>query len=375
MTAELSYMKRALYLAGQALGATSPNPAVGAVVVKDGVVVGQGHTLPPGQSHAEVVALHAAGQRARGASLYVTLEPCCVHGRTPPCTEAIVSAGIREVHAATRDPNPRVSGRGLAELESAGIPVHSGEEEAEAIQLYEAFAKHINTGMPYVTAKFAMSLDGKIATHTGDSKWVTGDAARSYVQEMRRASDAIIVGVNTVLEDNPQLTARDGEDRPLARQPIRVVLDSSGRTPTDARLLGEPGQTLIAVTVASDERVQLLKDAGAEVLRFPATREGMVYLCALLETLGDRGVVSALVEGGGTLLGSLFDQGLLDKVAAFVAPVLIGGRSAPSPVGGNGAAAMAQATRLDSVRIEQIGEDMLVVGYPRARQSNSSGGH
>lgn len=375
MTAELSYMKRALYLAGQALGATSPNPAVGAVVVKDGMVVGQGHTLPPGQSHAEVVALHAAGQRARGASLYVTLEPCCVHGRTPPCTEAIVSAGIREVHAATRDPNPRVSGRGLAELESAGIPVHSGEEEAEAIQLYEAFAKHINTGMPYVTAKFAMSLDGKIATHTGDSKWVTGDAARSYVQEMRRASDAIIVGVNTVLEDNPQLTARDGEDRPLARQPIRVVLDSSGRTPTDARLLGEPGQTLIAVTVASDERVQLLKDAGAEVLRFPATREGMVYLCALLETLGDRGVVSALVEGGGTLLGSLFDQGLLDKVAAFVAPVLIGGRSAPSPVGGNGAAAMAQATRLDSVRIEQIGEDMLVVGYPRARQSNSSGGH
>ena len=375
MTAELSYMKRALSLAGQALGTTSPNPAVGAVVVKDGMVVGEGHTLPPGQSHAEVVALHAAGQRARGASLYVTLEPCCVHGRTPPCTEAIVSAGIREVHAATRDPNPRVSGRGLAELESAGIPVHSGEEEAEAIQLYEAFAKHINMGMPYVTAKFAMSLDGKIATHTGDSKWVTGDAARSYVQEMRRASDAIIVGVNTVLEDNPQLTARDGEDRPLARQPIRVVLDSSGRTPPDARLLGEPGQTLIAVTVASDERVELLKDAGAEVLRFPATREGMVYLCALLETLGDRGVVSALVEGGGTLLGSLFDQGLLDKVAAFVAPVLIGGRSAPSPVGGNGVAAMAQATRLDSVRIEQIGEDMLVVGYPRARQSNSSGGH
>ena len=374
MTAEISYMKRALSLARQALGTTSPNPAVGAVVVKDDMVVGEGHTLPPGQGHAEVVALQAAGQRAQGASLYVTLEPCCVHGRTPPCTEAIVSAGIREVHAATRDPNPRVNGRGLAELEAAGVRVHSGEEGAEAIQLYEAFAKHINTGMPYVTAKFAMSLDGKIATHTGDSKWVTGAAARSCVQEMRRASDAVMVGVNTVLVDNPQLTARDGDGRPLARQPLRVVLDSDARTPSGARLLREPGQTVIAVTVAPDERVRLLEETGAEVLRLPANREGLVDLCSLLETLGARGVVSILVEGGGTLLGSLFDQGLLDKVAAFVAPVLIGGRSAPSPVGGEGVAVMAQAARLDSARIERIGEDMLVVGYPKPPQPDSSGG-
>ena len=374
MTAEISYMKRALSLARQALGTTSPNPAVGAVVVKDGMVVGEGHTLPPGQSHAEIVALQAAGQRTQGASLYVTMEPCCVHGRTPPCTQAIVSAGIREVHAATRDPNPRVDGNGLAELEAAGILVHSGEEEADANQLYEAFSKHINTGMPYVTAKFAMSLDGKIATHTGDSKWVTGDASRSHVQEMRRASDAVMVGVNTVLLDDPQLTARDGDGRPLVRQPLRVVLDSSARTPPGARLLREPGQTVIAVTVATEERVRRLEEAGAEVLRLPATREGLVDPCALLETLGARGVVSILVEGGGTLLGTLFDQGLLDKLAAFVAPVLIGGRSAPSPIGGNGVPAMAQAVRLDSARIERIGEDMLVVGYPRPPRPDNQGG-
>ena len=278
------------------------------------------------------------------------------------------------MHAATRDPNPRVNDKGLAELESAGILVHSGEEEAEANQLYEAFSKHINTGMPYVTAKFAMSLDGKIATHTGDSKWVTGDAARSHVQEMRRASDAVMVGVNTVLLDNPQLTARDGDGSPLARQPLRVVLDSSARTPASARLLREPGQTVIAVTVAPNDRVRGLEEAGAEILRLPATREGLVDPCALLETLGALGVVSILVEGGGTLLGSLFDQGLLDKVAVFVAPVLIGGRSAPSPVGGNGVTVMAQAARLDSARMERIGEDMLVVGYPRPPRSDSPGG-
>jgi diaminohydroxyphosphoribosylaminopyrimidine deaminase/5-amino-6-(5-phosphoribosylamino)uracil reductase len=339
---------------------------VGAVVVKDGTILGEGYTLPPGQAHAEVVALQQAGEGTHGASLYVTLEPCCVEGRTPPCTEAIVSAGIGEVHVAAIDPNPSVRGWGLAQLEATGIEVHTGEGEEEARELYEAFAKHITTGLPFATVKFAMSLDGKIATHTGDSKWITGAPARSYGQGMRRACDAIMVGANTIMRDNPQLTSRDDGGRPLERQPLRVVLDSKAGTPPDARLLQEPGHTLIAATEPPEDRVAALLDAGAEVLRLPSTRAGRVDLCALLETLGARGVVSLLVEGGGTLLGSLFDLGLVDKVAAFVAPVIIGGSSAPSPVGGKGSEVMSQALRLSQVKTRQIGEDMLVLGYPEA---------
>ena len=364
----MSHMKRALALAGQALGTTSPNPAVGAVIVKDGVVVGEGFTQPPGQAHAEVVALQHAGQSSRDASLYVTLEPCCTYGRTPPCTRAIIAAGIGEVHVATADPNPRVNGKGLSELESAGIKVYCGEGEEEAGEMYEAFARHINTGLPFVTAKFAMSLDGKIATHTGDSKWVTGSPARGYVQEMRKTCDAIMVGVNTVLRDNPQLTARDMDGNPLPRQPLRVILDSKARTPTDARLLNERGLTLIATaSSAADRRISALREAGAEVLQFPETLAGMIDPCALLQALGARGVVSLLVEGGGTLLGSLFDLGMVDKVAAFIAPKIIGGISAPSPVGGNGSVSMSQAMDIERSEVEQIGDDVLIIGYPSAK--------
>ena len=302
MSSSDSYMARALALARKALGTTSPNPAVGAVIVKDGRILGEGHTQPPGRSHAEVVALQHAGESSSGASLYVTLEPCCTYGRTPPCTRAIIAAGIAEVHVATADPNPRVYGKGLAELEAAGVTVHSGEGQEEAGELYEAFAKHINTGLPFVIAKFAMSLDGKIATHTGDSKWVTGAPARGYVQEMRRACDAIMVGVNTVLEDDPQLTARDQGGDPLPQQPLRVIMDTSARTPPTARLLKEPGKTIIAVGEQKahplDDRVSVLEEAGAEVLRLPLTEAGMVDPRALLEALGARGTVSLLVEGG-----------------------------------------------------------------------------
>ena len=233
-------MQQAICLARQAVGTTSPNPAVGAVIVKDGTVIGEGHTLPPGGHHAEIEALEMAGDSARGATLYTTLEPCCHFGRTPPCTRAIIAAGISEVHVAVQDPNRVVSGNGCDELESAGIGVVIGEQAETAKGLYEAFGKHIRTGLPFVTAKFAMSLDGKIATHTGDSKWVTGPEARGYVQEMRRECDAITVGVNTVLADDPQLTARAPDGSPLARQPLRVVLDSQARTPAGARLLKEP---------------------------------------------------------------------------------------------------------------------------------------
>ena len=360
-------MQRAIALARQALGATSPNPAVGAVIAKDGVIIGEGFTLPPGQRHAEIGALEQAGPAARGATLYTTLEPCCNYGRTPPCTQAIIAAGIRKAHVAAIDPNPRVCGKGCAELEAAGIEVV--KEECQAAQeLYEAFNKHVNTRLPFVTAKFAMSLDGKIATHTGDSKWITGPDARTVVQQMRRECDAVLVGINTVLADDPQLTARDETGAPLPRQPLRVVLDSHCRTTPDARMLREPGKTLIFTSSdAPPKRLDQLVTAGAEVFPVAKGSSGGVDLGTVLAELGRRDVVSLLVEGGGTVLGSLFDAGLVDKVYAFIAPVIIGGNQAASPVEGRGAVLMANAWRVERCCVQQIGPDWLITGYPAKR--------
>ena len=361
----MSHMKTALALARQVLGATSPNPAVGAVVVKDRTEVGHGATLPPGQSHAEIGALRQAGAASQGATLYSTLEPCCIYGRTPPCTRAIIEAGITQVYVAVIDPNPRVSGRGCAELQAAGIEVVVGEEAEYVRELYEGFAKHVNTGIPFVTAKFAMSLDGKIATRTSDSMWITGPESRCRVQQMRRESDAVMVGVNTVLADDPQLTARDDVGAPLQRQPLRVIADSRCRTPPGARVLQQPGKTLIATCRdAPQERVSRLQAAEVEVLQLPPLPSGQVDLEVLLAELGRRGVVNLLVEGGGTLLGSLFDLKLVDKVYAFIAPVIIGGQRAASPIEGLGAAELAGAWRVARSRMEPVGSDWLVVGYP-----------
>ena len=362
----MDYMKRALALAREVLGTTSPNPAVGAVIVKEGRIIAEGATRPPGQSHAEVVALEEAGREARGATLYITLEPCCFLGRTPACTKAIIDAGIEEVHLALLDPNPRVNGRGRAELEAAGVEVRLGEDEEEAGELYEAFAKHIKTGTPFVTAKFAMSLDGKIATRTGHSQWITGEAARSLVQEWRRTSDAVMVGVNTALRDDPRLTARGKDGRPLEHQPLRVVVDSHGRTSTHSQLLKEPGRTLVATANTEASQVTRLEAAGAEVLQLPE-KGGLVDLGSLLEDLGRRGVVSLLVEGGGTLLGSFFDRGLVDRVTAFIAPAIIGGAGAPSPVEGQGADLLSETFKLRDVSVDQVGDDLLVKGYPIPR--------
>jgi len=385
LTAEshMTHMEKAIILAKGVLGTTSPNPAVGAVIVKDGVEVGCGATKPPGQSHAEIGALEQAGEASRGSLLYTTLEPCCAYGRTPPCTRAIIEAGVKLVHVAAIDPNPQVSGRGCADLESEGIQVVVGEEVDSVRELYEAFAKHVKTGVPFVTAKFAMSLDGKIATHTGDSKWVTGPESRRLVQEMRRETDAVLVGVNTVLADDPLLTARDGDGNPLPRQPLRVVADSRCLTPSSAQILAQPGPVLIATTEAAHpDSVAQLQKAGAEVLAFPSNQiashgsnqepsgrkgldqAGQVSMAALLEELGRRGVVSLMVEGGGTLLGSLFDGGLVDKVCAFISPLVIGGAGAASPVAGKGADLIAQAWHLESVDMRAIGRDWLIVGYP-----------
>ena len=361
----MSHMQRAVELAQEVVGSTSPNPAVGALLVKDGVEIGAGATQPPGQDHAEIVAMKQASDQARGATLYTTLEPCCTWGRTPPCTKAIIAAGIAEVHFAVIDPNPGVSGNGRDELAAAGITVV--EEDAEgARELYESFAKHIATGTPFVTVKYAMTLDGKIATHTGDSKWVTGPEAREFVQKMRRVRDAILVGVNTVLTDDPYLTARDDTGTPLERQPLRVVLDSVCHTPVNSAMFKQPGSTLIATTEsAPDARVMALEQAGAEVVVLPSGEDRRVDLRALLSHLGSRGVVNLLVEGGGSIHGAFFDMGLVDKVYAFVAPLIVGGETSLSPVEGSGVVMMGDAWTLTGTRTQQIGPDWLIIGYPR----------
>ena len=379
-------MRRALNLAWRALGTTSPNPAVGCVITKNGKTIAQGYTHPPGSDHAEAHALKQAGPNARGATLYATLEPCNHRGRTPPCADAIIAAGIAEAHIAVQDPNPNVAGGGIAKLQAAGIRVHTGEAAQEAAQLIEAFAKHSATGIPFITAKFAMSLDGKIAARSGDSKWISNPQSRELVHIIRAQSDAILIGINTALTDDPALTARPAtpiwnaaEIPPTAptadadiyaapaenlpptplppiQHPLRVIADSNRRLPPTARMLAQPGKTLIAAAIPGNP------PPNAQTLTIP-TPDGRVDLPALLTQLGARGITSILVEGGGGILGALFDQNLVDKVVAFAAPVIIGGESAPAPVRGAGAPNIANAVRLRNIQIRRLGDDAAIIGY------------
>jgi diaminohydroxyphosphoribosylaminopyrimidine deaminase/5-amino-6-(5-phosphoribosylamino)uracil reductase len=324
-------MARALRLARRADFRTSPNPMVGCVVVDDGVAVGEGLHEQAGGPHAEVMALRSAGERARGATVYVTLEPCSHQGRTPPCTQALLDAGVWRVVVAMLDPDPRVHGRGVRLLRERGVHVEVGVGEEQATELNRAYLHHRLTGRPLVSAKFACSLDGRIATRTGESRWITGEEARRHVHRLRHEHDAILVGVGTVLADDPMLNARF----PGARQPLKVVLDSRGRTPATARVRLGPAPLLI--------------DPGDD-------------LTALLGSLGDRGVLSLLVEGGASVLGSFFDAGLVDRVFAYLNPSIIGGEGAPSAVGGVGAATLGERPRLVRVGSEHLGDDILVTG-------------
>ena len=353
------YMNRALELAHLSQGETSPNPPVGAVVVRDGRIVGEGRTRPAGQSHAEVVALRQASELARGATLYVTLEPCSHYGRTPPCANAVIAAGIAEVHASIQDPNPQVAGRGLETLRQAGISVSVGLGSERAEELAAPHAKLVTTGTPLVTLKFAMSLDGKIATRTGDSKWITSEEARRRVHELRARSDAIMAGIGTVIADDPMLTARDEDGAPLASQPLRVIVDSRARISPEAALLRQPGHTLIAVARASREDRARLESDRVSLFAAPDPN-GRVDLPALMAELGRRRVTSLFVEGGGTLAGSLLDAGLVDRIIAFIAPVIIGGEDAPSPIRGKGAQKMADALRLNPTQITHFGPDLAI---------------
>ena len=356
-------MQHALALARRAKGRTSPNPAVGAVVVRDNGIVGAGWTQPAGRDHAEVLALRAAGAAASGAALYVTLEPCHRWGRTPPCTDAVRAAGIGDVHVATLDLNPRESGQGIATLRSAGIRVAVGEEQEAARALNADYARLVTAQRPWIVAKYAMSLDGKIATRTGASRYLTGPPARADVHRLRDEVDAILVGVNTVIRDDPQLTTRLSAEElgREPRQPWRLVLDGRARTPPDSRLLDPalPGRTTLCITAAAPAaRVAALRAQGVDLVTLPGDSEGRLDLAALAAELGSRGVMSLLVEGGATVHGAFLAAGLVDRVMVYVAPLLIGGVDAPGPIGGVGVSQLSEAIRPAALDVECLGDDV-----------------
>lgn len=361
-------MQEALAQARFAMGRTSPNPPVGAVVARDGLIIGRGWTQPPGGAHAEIGALRQAGAAAAGAELYVTLEPCTIHGRTPPCVDAIIAAGIGRVVIAARDPNPRFERAAASVLGAAGIAVAFDEgARAEAEEQTEGFRRWITARRPFVLAKYAMTLDGKIATRTGDSRWITSPPARAWVHALRDRTDAILVGVGTLLADDPLLTTRiERPARPVSH-PLRVVLDSGGRTPPSAAMLrpGTPGRTLLATTERSEPAWRdAVAGPGVEIALLPAAPSGRIELGALLDELGRRQITSLLVEGGGEVIAGFAAVGLIDKLCAFVAPKLVGGAQAPSPVSGAGVGRMAEAAPFMLRRVEQIGPDVLLVAYP-----------
>jgi len=352
-------MRRALALAERGRGLVSPNPLVGALVVCGGAVVGEGWHRGPGTPHAEAAALAEAGERARGGTLYVTLEPCDHFGRTGPCTQAIVAAGVAEVVAAMRDPNPIVDGRGYDRLRAAGVRVREGVLEAEAARQNAQFVRHVTTQLPLVTLKVAATLDGKVAARDGSSRWITGEAAREEVHRMRAASDAIVVGAGTALADDPELTVRDPSYR--GRPVVRVLVDAAGRVPATGRLFDQGAPTLVATTGRCDPAVaDAWRAAGAEVVVLPADDGGGVALVDLLAFLGKRDVQSVLLEGGPTLAASAVRDGLVDRMTLFLAPKLLGGSAAPGVLGGEGLAPVDRAVRLEIVSVERIGEDLKV---------------
>ncbi len=353
-----AYVERALALAERGRGMTSPNPMVGAVVVADGRIVGEGHHEGPGLPHAEVVALAEAGERARGATLYTTLEPCNHFGRTPPCTTAILEAGVSALVAAMGDPNPVVDGRGFDALRAAGVAVRTGILAEVGARQNEAYVKHVRTGLPFVTWKMAASLDGKVASRDGTSRWITGEAARRDVHRLRAWSDAIVVGAGTALADDPSLTVRDPDYR--GRPPIRVLVDARGRVPETGDLFDDTAPTLVATTDrAPSDRRQAWRDRGAEVVEYEP-EAGLVPISALMRDLGKRDVQGVLLEGGPTLAWAVVEEGAVDKVIVYLAPKLIGGVDAPTVLGGKGFAPIAAALELRVWSFDRVGEDLRV---------------
>jgi diaminohydroxyphosphoribosylaminopyrimidine deaminase/5-amino-6-(5-phosphoribosylamino)uracil reductase len=362
--ADETWMRRALELAERGRGAVEPNPLVGAVVVRDGQVAGEGWHQRFGGPHAEVVALAEAGPAARGSTLYVTLEPCCHHGKTPPCTDAVLRAGITRVVVAMPDPFPAVAGKGVEQLRQAGVPVEVGIEEAAARRLNAPYLTLLSQGRPYIHLKWAMTLDGKIATRTGNSKWISGPASRGLVHQLRGRMDAIVIGIGTALADDPQLTARP----PGPRTAVRVVLDSQGRLPVDSQLVrtARAVPTLVACTEMPAIREEELRAHGCEVLHLPAEEDtGRPQVAALLAEMGRRRWTNVLIEGGSVVLGSFLDAGAVEEVHVFIAPRLAGGAAARTPVGGRGVDQVASALNLGEWTVTESEGDW----YIHARRS------
>ncbi len=362
------YLDLAIKLALKAKGKTSPNPLVGAVVVKDGRIVGEGYHRQAGLAHAEVNAIAQAGKKAKGATLYVTLEPCTHFGRTPPCVNRIIKRGIKKVVIGMLDPNPINNGRAVVILRKHGIQVAYGFQQERLRKINEPFIKFITKKIPFITVKVAQSLDGKIATRTGDSKWITSDSARNFANSLRRYYDAVMVGVNTVIRDDPQLTCRT--PRIPKRQPIRIVVDSQLSTPQDAKIFSAPGQVIIATLKSATGQ----ETPNRQILSKKATilevkeKNGQVNLYDMLKQLAKLEITNIMVEGGGSLIGSLFDEGLVDKVLIFIAPKIIGGKEAMSSVEGNGIRQLTAAPFIKELNIKRIGNELFLEGnisYPQ----------
>lgn len=353
-------MKKALKLAEKGWGHSNPNPLVGAVIVKGGKIIGEGYHEYFGGPHAEVNALKNAVEDVEGATMFVTLEPCSHYGKTPPCSDAIIKSGIKEVYIAMEDPNPMVSGSGIRKLKDAGIAVHVGMMEREARQLNEIFIKYITTKLPFVILKSAMSIDGKIACYTKDSKWITSEKSREYVHKIRGRVSCVMVGVNTVIEDDPMLTARiHGQ-----KSPVRIIVDSKGRIPLDSNVIKDKTvKTLIATTeLMSDDVRRKLEDMDIGVIKLKNSN-GRVPLKELMVKLGEMNIDSVLIEGGGTLNWSALKEGIVDKAMFFIAPKIIGGKNALTPVEGEGFSKVMDSINLKDTNVQNINGDILITGY------------
>ena len=349
------YIKRTLRLAAKAQGMTSPNPMVGAVLIKNGRILAEDYHRKAGTPHAEALAIAKAGDKARGSTLYINLEPCChTEKRTPPCTKAIIRAGIEKVVIAMKDPNPRVAGLGIDELQGAGIEVRSGILEDRAQRLNEAYIKYITTGKPLVILKIAMTLDGKIATPEGQSKWITGEKARKLVHRLRSSVDAVLTAIGSVKADDPQLTARF----PHSKNPARIVIDPNLEIPLNANVLKIPPETIIVTRNAGDKSDHLEK-SGVTILPFKEKLD----LQRLMEHLGKRHITSVLIEGGSSLNAHALEDGIVDKVMLFIAPKIIGGKDSYPAVGGKTFRKLEEAYRLKDISLRKIGDDFLIEGY------------
>ncbi|MDP2940932.1 MAG: bifunctional diaminohydroxyphosphoribosylaminopyrimidine deaminase/5-amino-6-(5-phosphoribosylamino)uracil reductase RibD [Candidatus Omnitrophota bacterium] len=354
------YMSLAMKLALKGRGEVSPNPMVGAIVVKKGKILGRGFHEKCGLAHAEITALDEAGDSSRGATLYVTLEPCAHFGKTPPCVDRIIKSGVREVVVGMIDPNPLNNGKGINALRQHKIKVEAGCLEAKLRGLNEPFIKYITKRMPFVTVKVAQSLDGKIATRLGDSKWITSDKSRAFAHRLRKDYDAVMVGVNTVLRDNPKLDAWFSQ-----RHPLKIIVDSQLSTPESAYCLSSREKAIIVTLPARPGQETENRKILSQKARILEVKEksGQINLKSMMKKLARMGIINILVEGGGTLIGSLFDEALVDKVLFFISPKIIGGKEAISPVMGRGIARVEQAIKLKDMKLKQLGEDFLIEGY------------